>query len=146
MKNKSNKYEPIFLQLLVKEYDRNALAVENPKIAVDACKDLFSMPKEILIVLCLDAKNRIMTREIVSVGTLTASLLHSREIFRLAILKNSNSIIVLHNHPSGDTTPSENDMQIAERLFKAGKLLGISMLDFIVFNKESSFYSYTDSK
>jgi DNA repair protein RadC len=146
MKNKSNKYEPVFLQLLVKEYDKKTQAVDGPKIAINACKDLFSMPKEVLVVLCLDAKCRIITREIVTVGTLTASLIHPREVFRLSISVNASSIIVLHNHPSGDTTPSEADAQIADRLFEAGKLLGISMLDFIVYNQEGSYYSFTDSK
>jgi DNA repair protein RadC len=143
---KNNKYEPVFLQLLVKEYDKKAQSVDEPKIAVEACKDLFSMPKEILVVLCLDAKNRIMTREINSIGTLTSSLIHPREVFRLAVSTNASSIIVLHNHPSGDTEPSEADTQIADRLFEVGKLLGISMLDFIVFNAESSYYSFTDNK
>lgn len=139
-------YEQCFLHLLVKEYDKKSQAIYDPKSAIDACCDLFSMPKEVLVVLCLDAKNRIITREIVTVGTLSSSLVHPREVFRLAISMNASGVIVLHNHPSGDTNPSDADITIADRLSDSGKILGISMIDFIVYSSDNPYYSYNDTK
>jgi DNA repair protein RadC len=144
MTNKSIKYETHLLMLLVKEYDKNAIKLSEPKDAVSACNDLFSMPKEAVIVLCLDTRMKIIARDIVSVGTLTSSLLHPREIFRLAILKNAQNIIVLHNHPSGETEPSDDDIIIANRLRSAGELLGIAMTDFIIFNSKGDYFSRTN--
>jgi len=80
----------------------------------------------------LDGKNRALGFHIVSVGTLTASLVHPLEVFKLAILANVAAIIVVHNHPSGDPTPSAEDVAITQRLRQAGELLGIRVLDHVV--------------
>lgn len=88
--------------------------------------------REKFYVLHLDAKNRIIAKELVSVGTLTNSLSHPREIFKGAILNNSASIILVHNHPSGDTSPSKEDIERTKRLIDAGNLIGIGILDHII--------------
>lgn len=88
--------------------------------------------KEFFIIIMLDSKNKIIKDEIVSVGTLNSSLVHPREVFKSAIKESANSIILVHNHPSGDATPSDEDMEITERLIKAGELLNIKVLDHIV--------------
>jgi DNA repair protein RadC len=146
MAKRKKEYEQCFLQLLVREYDKKSQVILDPNAAIETCRDLFAMPKEVLVVLCLDAKSRIITREIVTVGTLTASLIHPREVFRLAISMNASAVIVLHNHPSGDINPSDDDITIADRLSDAGKLLGISMIDFIVYSSDNPYYSYTETK
>ena len=80
----------------------------------------------------LDAKNRLISRETVSVGHLTAALVHPREVFKAAILANAAAIALVHNHPSGDPEPSREDVEITRRLVKAGELLGIPVLDHVV--------------
>ncbi len=80
----------------------------------------------------LDTRNRIQYIELVSLGTLTSSLVHPREVFRLAINKNVASILCVHNHPSGDCNPSKDDITITKRLAEGGKILGIGLLDHLI--------------
>ncbi|MDO8281548.1 MAG: JAB domain-containing protein [Thermodesulfovibrionia bacterium] len=80
----------------------------------------------------LNIKNQIKYVELVSLGTLTASLVHPRETFRMAVLKGIASLIVGHNHPSGDTTPSRDDLTITKRLKEAGEILGIKLIDHVI--------------
>ncbi len=93
--------------------------------------------KECLVLIVLDSKNRILADEIVSVGSLHASIADPREIFFMALKKNGSSIILLHNHPSGDPTPSREDIQTTNRIEEAGKLLGIQLQDHIILGQGS---------
>lgn len=88
--------------------------------------------KECFVVTFLDAKCKMMGYQMISTGSLTASVVHPREVYKIAIQKSAYSIIVLHNHPSGDPTPSKEDIQITERLKKVGELIGIPLLDHII--------------
>lgn len=88
--------------------------------------------KECFVVTFLDAKCKMMGYQIISTGSLTASVVHPREVYKIAIQKSAYSIIVLHNHPSGDPSPSKEDIQITERLKKVGELIGIPLLDHII--------------
>ncbi|MCZ6690485.1 MAG: DNA repair protein RadC, partial [Planctomycetota bacterium] len=88
--------------------------------------------KEVFYVLLLDSKNRLIRDEVVSVGTLTASLVHPREVFRPAIRAAAAAIIVAHNHPSSDPTPSREDIEVTARLRSAGELIGIPVLDHVI--------------
>ena len=83
------------------------------------------------MILCFDTRNNLINDD-VSVGTLNASLVHPREVFKKAILNNSSHVIVAHNHPSGDPTPSDDDIATTKRLIEAGKILGISVVDHII--------------
>ncbi len=94
--------------------------------------ELRDIKKETLKSLILDTKNRVMKILTVSVGILDSSLVHPREVFKDAITASAASIIVAHNHPSGDPTPSPEDRQITKRLYEAGQILGIELLDHIV--------------
>ena len=96
-----------------------------------------SLDKEHFVVLHLNSKNMILKEETVSIGTLNSALIHPREIFKSAIKESSNSIILVHNHPSGDATPSPEDYDITSRLIEAGKLIDISVLDHIVIGKDN---------
>lgn len=87
-------------------------------------------------VLTLDTKNRIVDSHRITVGTLDASLIHPREVFRPAIKDAASSIILAHNHPSGDPTPSREDIAVTKRLTDVGKTIGIDVLDHIVLGKE----------
>ena len=88
--------------------------------------------QERFVVACLDTKHRVQCVVVVTVGTLDASLIHPREVFKPAILEGSSAIVLSHNHPSGDTTPSSEDHAVTEQLTEAGKLLGITVLDHII--------------
>jgi DNA repair protein RadC len=90
------------------------------------------LKKEHFVCLFLNTKNHIIGKETLSMGTLNASLVHPREVFRAAIRSSSASIICMHNHPSGDPTPSKEDIQITQRLVEAGTLLGIEILDHLI--------------
>jgi len=82
--------------------------------------------------LLLNTKNRVITIDKVSVGTLNASNVHPRELFRTAIKKSAAAVILIHNHPSGDATPSKDDLEITRRLCDAGRIIGIEVLDHII--------------
>jgi len=99
--------------------------------------------REEFVVLLLDAKNTFLGFHVVSVGSLTASLVHPREVFKIAVLGNAASLILLHNHPSGDPTPSAEDQAITTRLCQVGEVLGIKVLDHVVLG-EGRYVSFVD--
>ena len=103
--------------------------------------DMRYLQKEHFKILLLDTKNQIISTEEISIGTLNASIVHPRDVFKIAIKRNANAIILLHNHPSGDPTPSNEDINITNRLVDVGKLIGIKVLDHIIIgdNRYMSF-------
>ncbi len=88
--------------------------------------------KEKFIVVCLNSANKIIKYEVISVGNLNSSIVHPREVFKVAIENNSANIIILHNHPSGNLEPSNEDIQITRRLVEAGKILDINVFDHLI--------------
>lgn len=107
---------------------RNARIIKNKK-------------KEHLLAYFLNARNQLIKREIISIGTLTASLAHPREIFAPAIGKAAAGVVLVHNHPSGDPSPSEEDMRLTKRIEQAGRILGIELLDHVIV-AENGAYSF----
>lgn len=93
---------------------------------------LSDVDREYCLLICLSIRNTITALEVVSIGTLDAALVTPREVFKSAILSNSASIILAHAHPSGDTTPSKEDVELTERVKNAGDILGIELLDHII--------------
>ena len=93
--------------------------------------------RECLILLVLDSKNRVISDEVLSVGNIDSSIADPREIYLKALKKNGVAVILLHNHPSGDPTPSKEDIRITERIAKAGNLLGIQLKDHIILGQDS---------
>ncbi len=112
-------------------------AICNPLEIASKCKDIKKARKENFRVFFLDTQNRITGKETVSIGTLNASIVHPRECFRTAILKNVASVIFVHNHPSGSLEPSTEDLAVTRRLVDAGKLLGIHVLDHVIVTADS---------
>ena len=112
-------------------------------IAVRFCEEHFSRLatdglQEELHILTLNTKNRLIQSHRITIGTLNASLVHPREVFRPAILDAAASIIAVHNHPSGDPTPSTEDYLVTDRLESVGKTLGIELLDHIVVSRDGA--------
>ena len=101
------------------------------EIAAKHFEDMAS-DREVFSVILLDVKNRVIGINVVSIGSLTASVVHPREVFKAAILANAANIILTHNHPSGDPAPSKEDINITARLVQAGRLIDIPVLDHII--------------
>ena len=135
---------PIYTLSLVREND--IPFTHRPQITcdTDAVKLLRSyfagLDREHFIVLFLDAKNHVLGLNTVSIGSLTSSLAHPREVFKPAILANATAILLAHNHPSGDPTPSPEDRLLTDRMRQAAELLGISLLDHIVIGGDGRLY------
>ncbi|KIL41020.1 hypothetical protein SD70_09325 [Gordoniibacillus kamchatkensis] len=109
------------------------LTIRSPRDAAELMMDeMRFLRKEHFVCLFLNTKNHLIAKETLSIGSLNASIVHPREVFRAAIERGSASIICLHNHPSGDPTPSREDIDLTARLDEAGRLLGIEVLDHIV--------------
>lgn len=100
----------------------------------------FDADKECLVALLLNTKNQIVGHTLVSMGTLNAALVHSREVFRAAVVSAANAVLVMHNHPSGNPTPSMDDKQVTRQLADAGKVLDIQLLDHIVIASDGTEY------
>jgi len=107
--------------------------ITNPETILAQIKPLLKgKKKEYCILVTLDTRNRMINRQTISIGSLDSSIVHPREVFKEALAASASSVIIVHNHPSGDPTPSEDDIAITKRLAEAGKILGINVLDHII--------------
>ena len=114
---------------------------------INSCDDVFDLmknkfldtKKEHFYAILLNTKNAIISKELISTGDLNSSIVNPRECFISAVRKSANSVIFVHNHPSGNSKPSNNDKIITERLIKAGEILGISVLDHIIIGNNEYF-------
>ena len=105
----------------------------SPNDAYEMIKEqLEGLDREQFIIAYLNTKNEPTNISVVSVGSLNKAIVHPREVFKTAILSNAASIMAFHNHPSGETTPSQQDIQLTHRLYEAGELLGIKLLDHLI--------------
>jgi DNA repair protein RadC len=100
--------------------------------------------KEYLLAFFLNARHQLIAREVISIGTLTASLAHPREIFAPAIGQAAAGVLLVHNHPSGDPSPSDEDIRLTKRIAQAGQIMGIELLDHLIL-AESGTYSFKTS-
>jgi len=111
----------------------------SPHDVLNAMQDIVNSRKEHFVVFYLDSRNQEVIRDIVSIGTLNASLVHPREVFENAIKYNAASIIIAHNHPSGDPKPSDADIEITKKLKQSGEILGIELIDHVIVAKNDIF-------
>ena len=125
--------------------DTNLPVINTAKDAVAQLTDMRDLKKEHFVVLYLNAKNQLVHKETISMGTLNANLVHPREIFEPALKHSAAQIIAAHNHPSGDPKPSEDDMELTKRLTEAGKMMGIEIMDHVIVSKNSHF-SFKEEK
>ncbi|MDO8460334.1 MAG: DNA repair protein RadC [Nanoarchaeota archaeon] len=108
------------------------ILLDSPQLVAEYLKEKIGKEKkEHFIIIFFDTRNKLIVDE-VSVGTLNASLVHPREVFKKAILNNSSHVVLAHNHPSGDPSPSENDILTTKRLVESGKILGIAVIDHMI--------------
>ena len=107
--------------------------ISSPNDAYEMIREqLEGLDREQFMIACLNTKNEPTNISVVADGTLNKAIVHPREVFKTAILSNAASIIAFHNHPSGETTPSQQDIQLTNRLYEAGELLGIKLLDHLI--------------
>lgn len=117
----------------------------NPLDAARLAEDfLADSDREKVITICVDVKNQPTSISTISVGTVHSSLVHPREVFKHAILSNASGIIIAHNHPSGDLTPSKNDIDMTERLRQAADIMGIDLLDHLIVGQDRRYLSFRE--
>jgi len=115
--------------------------VSSPQSAYELVKEILeNEDREKLVACFLNVKNQPVALHVVSIGTINSSFVHPREIFKVAVLSNAASIILFHNHPSGDPTPSQEDFNATERIRDCGKLMGIELLDHVIVG-DGKYYS-----
>ncbi len=117
----------------------------SPEDVWNELRDIRGEKKEHFVIFYLDTRNQEIKREIISVGTLNASLVHPREVFEPAVKNLAAQILIAHNHPSDNTDPSEEDIILTKRLVEAGRILDIEIVDHVIVSK-SSFLSFKEKK
>src|SRR3990172_5836624 len=125
------------LSIITRPSSEKREKVRNTADAYRVMEGMAHDDREKFYVLHLDKKKFITAKELISIGSLTSTTVHPREVFKGAVLQNSESIICVHNHPSGDPTPSNEDVAVTERLTEAGKILGIALIDHVIIGNGS---------
>lgn len=110
-------------------YQSPSVEISTPEKVAEVCADMRAYDREAFDVLCLNTKNRLICRVNIAVGSLNATIVHPREVFKVALAANSASIVVVHNHVTGEVTPSGADCALVRRLVRAGEQLGVDVLD-----------------
>ena len=119
--------------------------INSPQLVASmVMEELRQQKQEHFVIIMLDTKMRFMKKHTVSIGTLQASVVHPREVFSEAIKDRASSIVLIHNHPSGDPSPSVEDIETTKRLNEAGKILGINIADHIIIG-DGSYYSHKEA-
>ncbi|MBU2567777.1 MAG: DNA repair protein RadC [Elusimicrobia bacterium] len=122
----------------------NRIVISNPKESIAQINEIRARKKEHFVALYLNARNELLHREFISIGILDASLVHPREVFAPALEHRACSIVLSHNHPSGNANPSNDDRELTSRLIESGKILGIEIVDHIVVT-ENDYYSFKEN-
>jgi DNA repair protein RadC len=115
----------------------SASVVRGPETVFELSRDIRATNREHFMGFYLNTRNQVLRREVISIGSLNASIVHPREVFLPAIAVSAASLVLAHNHPSGDPTPSEEDLAITRRLVEAGRLLGIEVLDHVIVSRDT---------
>lgn len=141
MEVKTMKLEKIYEVVAIKQMRRKSTKGFKPEELVIRCpedaykvanKFIGDYAREVVLVMMLNTKNVVTAVHIAHIGSLNSSIVHPREVFQAAILNNAASIIVAHQHPSGDPTPSREDINVTKRLVEAGTIIGIEVLDHVI--------------
>jgi DNA repair protein RadC len=119
--------------------------VRTPEDVLGVCRDMANCAQESFHTLLLDSKNRLINRVLVTLGLADASLVHPREVFRAAIENNAIAVVLVHNHPSGDPTPSAEDLRITRKLIEAGRIIDIKVIDHVVIGRQPPVLSMREA-
>ena len=123
---------------------RERVQITSPRVAAEILLPIYgNRPVEQFGVMLLDTKHRVLRTTVLSIGTLDASIVHPREVFREATLAGAAALVLFHNHPSGDPQPSEEDVKLTERLVAAGVLMGIHVIDHVIL-ADVRYYSFSE--
>lgn len=136
-------YETLVVREDITNYLKTGTRFTSPQQVSDTFQFLMKETKEMFITLHLDGKNRIIAMDVVSIGSLNQSIVHPRSVFMTACLSSAAAIILVHQHPTGDPTPSSEDISITRRLKEAGEIMGINVLDHIIVGN-CEYYSFTE--
>jgi len=109
----------------------------SPEQIAEHVKDLSRCAQEQFVVLTFNTRNQLIDRHMVALGSLNSTIVHPREVFRVAILDSAASIVIIHNHPSGDPSPSANDIRITKKLIEASKIMEIQILDHVIIGRKN---------
>ena len=123
--------------------NKQSQLILSPKDIWNDLKDIRDKKKEHCVIFYLDVRNQVIKKEVISIGSLNTSLIHPREVFEPAIKNLAGQIILAHNHPSGENQPSEDDLAITNQLVKAGKILGINIVDHVIVTT-GGYYSFKE--
>lgn len=119
--------------------------IRTPQDAAQLVQDFLAYSdREKVVAVCMDVKNQPTSITTISLGTLHSSLVHPREVFKTSILSNAAGFIIAHNHPSGDLTPSKDDLTMTKRLTEAGELMGIDLMDHIIVGDNGRYVSFRE--
>ena len=133
-------------RIFLTKQESNNIIYDNPEIIFKNNKDLFYHKKqEYFYCLYLDNKNKLIERKLLFMGTVNRSIAHPREIFKEAYKNSASSIICMHNHPSGDITPSIEDIRLTKSLIEIGRISGINLMDHLIIS-DNQYYSFYDNK
>ena len=132
---------PTYRLQMVREGSIKAHSITNTKDIIKAIKSFTHSDREFLIGLYLNSRNQVIAHHVISIGTVNSAIVHPREVFKLAIMKNACSVIIAHNHPSGGLDPSDADLNVTKRLSAAGKILGIELIDHIIITPAGQTFS-----
>jgi DNA repair protein RadC len=122
---------------LYEKKDSGFAIIRTAKDVYDYLKDMHNLPKEHLRGLYLNSHNRVIHDEVISIGTINTNIVHPREVFRPAIEHSAAALVLAHNHPSDNATPSAQDIEITHQLIQAGKIIGINVLDHVIITKST---------
>lgn len=133
----------VTLQMLrEKTFPYQTNKITSPDSAANLLKEFIgNSDRENLVLLCLDTKNQITALHTVAIGSLNSAIVHPREIFKVAVLSNAASIILAHNHPSSDPTPSREDIEVTKRIKEASLIMGVELLDHVIVGPNSEYCS-----
>lgn len=140
-------YEVVRIKQVIEEVEADGtFTIRSPQDGANvAARFIGDDDREVFFVMCLNTKNRVVAVHRCHIGGLNMSVVVPREVFKSAILNNSASIIVSHQHPSQDITPSPEDIEVTQRLVQCGIILGIEVLDHVVVNAKAKYYSMKEN-
>ena len=133
---------PEMYSLIVKGFplriaEGEVMRVRTPEDAYRLTEDITVLPNEVFVVIALNSKNYVIDKILVTQGLLDTALVHPREVYRSALIQGAAAVVLCHNHPSNDTTPSAEDLRITKQLVEAGKIIDIKVLDHVVVGKRT---------